>query len=55
MYYISTSYEVYIFARAFYRITNIWIRQEHIRLEADKVQNGKASRNDYENSKGEME
>jgi len=32
-----------------------WVRQEHIRSEADKVQNGRLSRDNHGNGKREME
>ena len=38
-----------------YKCSDCWIRQENIVLEADGVQNGFVSRNNYGNSKKEME
>ena len=38
-----------------YKCSDCWIRQENIGLKANRVQNDFVSRNNYENSKKEME
>jgi len=38
-----------------YKHLDSWIRQEHVTLEADRVQNGGVRRNSYGNSKGRIE
>ena len=40
--------------RVFYKCSDDWIRQEHIRLKASRVQNDKVSRDSYRNSKEGM-
>ena len=40
--------------RVFYKCSDDWIRQEHIRLKASRVQNDKVSRDSYGNSKEGM-
>ena len=38
-----------------YKCLDSWIRQKYIRSEANRVQNGFVSKDDYKNSKEEME
>ena len=38
-----------------YKHLDSWIRQEYIKLKADKVQNSRVSRDDYRNSKKGIE
>ena len=37
-----------------YKCLDSKIRQKYVRLEADRFQNGRASRDNYRNSKGEI-
>jgi len=41
--------------RVFYKCLDNWIRQEHIRLGASRVQNDRVSRNNHGNSKEGIE
>ena len=53
----TTSYKVYILVRDWlgYKYSDSWIKQKHVRLEANRNQNGGARRDSYRNSKERME